>query len=110
MDFEPEVAASLSDRGISRLELLIFYEAEVVPFFLQQLDNQYQGLHEYVRFRNLKLIVLGALCSATGRGIPEIISAPAIGLHIVIIVNDRIVSSSTDRELSPSCRPVLEHQ
>ena len=53
MNYQPEVAAPLSGGGFSNIFLRPLYQQQVVPAFLQNFGNQYQGMYKYVCIRDL---------------------------------------------------------
>ncbi len=86
MDLDPEVAAPLSGGGFSNHFPRPWYQDDAVPAFLQQLGSQYEGLYKCVfaaARRDLFLLCnFRGLCSAAGRGIPDI-SAQALKFYMV---------------------------
>ncbi|KAH8997691.1 subtilisin-like protein [Lactarius hatsudake] len=66
MNYNPEVGASFSGGGFSDYFKLPRYQRRVVPAFLQNLGNKYQGLY-----------------NASGRGFPDI-SAQSVGFPIFV--------------------------
>ena len=79
----PEVAASLSGGGFSNYFVRPEYQAKVVPAFLQNIHDMYDGFYKFVHCRCSSWPILTLyLCSPNGRGIPDI-SAQAVNFWYV---------------------------
>ncbi|KAF8264575.1 peptidase S8/S53 domain-containing protein, partial [Lactarius quietus] len=73
MNYQPEVAAETSGGGFSNYFPRPLYQQQVVPTFLQNLGDQYEGLY-----------------NPNGRGIPDV-SAQAEGFRIFVRGTERFV-------------------